>query len=206
MAIATAKAVASTLMVTSSSSLGFPSTAAPFEVITTRLSPDPDSGFTNNAQWPLIVYKHALRMDEDEDEGQDQGCDRMVSLMVSNGWTRPWAWGVFSYHHYHSTAWEALLCVQGSADIQLGGPQGPTFDVQPGDCLLIPPGVAHKQLSEQGGFTLLGAYPDHNGCRTPSADTCRRAPTAKQQASIERCPAPLRCPLFGTDLAVALEL
>ena len=88
MAIATAKAVASTLVISSSSSLGFPSTVAPFEIVTTRLGPDLDSGFTNNAQWPLIVYKHAMGADEDPDQGRDR--------MVSNGWTSPWAWGVFS--------------------------------------------------------------------------------------------------------------
>lgn len=32
-----------------------------------------------------------------------------AALMTTHGWTAPWAWGVFEYHHYHSSAW----CVPG---------------------------------------------------------------------------------------------
>ena len=89
-----------------------------------------DGTFPNNHQSPLLVYKRVL-------EGAAASHSRGAELLVKNGYTSPWAWGVFSYHHYHSNAWEALLCVQGHADIQVGGPAGPTLDCQVG-----------------GGFTL----------------------------------------------------
>ena len=63
-----------------------------------------------------------------------------------------------------------------------------------------------EQVSEEGNLTLLGAYPNHEGCQTSSADTCRCAPTAKQRANIERCPPPVTCPLFGHELARVLAL
>ena len=115
----------------------------------------------------------------------------------NDGWTRPWAWGVFTYHHYHSTAWEALLCVRGSADVQFGGPSGPVLQPAKGDLVLVPPGVAHKQLADRDGFTLLGAYPSHDGCRTPSADTVRGAPTAAQARNIAACATPVLDPRWG---------
>ena len=67
--------------------------------------------------------------------------------------------------------------------------------------MLIPPGVAHKQCrrTSDESFELLGAYPDHEGCRTaPTADTrCRGAPNERQAASIAACPAPVQCPRWG---------
>ena len=146
-----------------------------------------DGIFPNNDNFPLLVFVNAM---------DDPRRERLLSaeqLLVANGWTDPWAWGVFSYHHYHSRAWEALLCVQGGADIQFGGPTGPTLSTSVGDLILIPPGVAHKQLKSHGSFTLLGSYP----AETPSADTVRGAPTAAQQENIDRCPLPTKCPVFG---------
>jgi uncharacterized protein YjlB len=145
-----------------------------------------DGTFPNNEFAPLLVFFNAT---------SDPRCPEAeggAELLVRNGWTSPWAWGVFTYHHYHSTAWEALLCVQGSASIQFGGPSGPALGVAVGDLILIPPGVAHKQL-ESKDFTLLGAYP----IETPSADTCRGKPTAAQKANIEGCPVPAIDPVFG---------
>ena len=142
----------------------------------------------NNANYPLIVYCGAYDSERDGD-------GRV--LLQANGWTSPWAWGVFDFHHYHSTAWEALLCVRGEAEVQFGGPTGPVLHPSAGDLLLVPPGVVHKQLSSGGGFTLLGAYPDHDGCRTPEADTVRGPPTDRQAANIRKCPPPQSCPLFG---------
>ena len=147
-----------------------------------------DGTFPNNAAWPLLLYRQVFDETKDGDG---------AALLTANGWSRPWAWGVFTYHHYHSTAWEALLCVRGQADVQFGGPQGPTLTPSKGDLILIPPGVAHKQLASSEGFLLLGSYPDHDGCRTPGADTCRGAPSLQQAASIRGCPAPLLCPRWG---------
>ena len=145
-----------------------------------------DGTFPNNATYPLLVYRQCCR--ESEDAGS--------KLLTRNGWTSPWAWGIFEFHHYHCV-WEALLCVRGSAEVRFGGPCGPLISVHRGDCVLVPPGVAHKQETTESDFLLLGAYPDHNGCRTPDADTIRGAPTPAQAAAIRACPTPTRCPIYG---------
>ena len=91
---------------------------SPFSTIRVWLKSD--GTFPNNDAHPLLIYQRVLT-------GADASQSRGAALLTENGWTSPWAWGVFSYHHYHSTAWEALLCVQGEADIQFGGPTGPTL-------------------------------------------------------------------------------
>ena len=146
-----------------------------------------DGTFPNNERAPLLVYQGVLPVGTSRPEA------RGSELLTTNGWTSPWAWGVFTYHHYHSTAWEALLCVRGDAQIQFGGPSGPTLPATFGDLILIPPGVAHKQLQASGDFTLLGCYPEE----TPNADTCKGAPSKAQAQNIERCPVPRSDPVFG---------
>ncbi len=43
--------------------------------------------------------------------------------------------------------------------LKAGGPRGPTLEIEVGDTMLIPPGVAHKQLKASADFALLGSYP-----------------------------------------------
>ena len=71
-------------------------------------------------------------------------------------------YSIFSYHHYHSKAWELLLCFSGEASVQFGGKLGPMVTVAKGDLVLVPPGLAHKQLDDKNGFSLLGSYPAFN--------------------------------------------
>lgn len=92
--------------------------ASPFSALRVWLKSD--GTFPNNDAHPLLIYQRVLA-------GTEASQSRGAALLTENGWTSPWAWGVFPYHHYHSTAWEALLCVQGEADIQFGGPTGPTL-------------------------------------------------------------------------------
>ena len=150
-----------------------------------------DGEFPNNSEHPVIIAQSAF--DGILEEGKNL-------ITQHNMWTSPWVWGIFSYHHYHSTAWELLLCVQGEATIQLGGPSGPTVVVKQGDLVLVPPGVAHKQLADEGGFSLLGSYPK-SGCSGSTVDTLRGAPTDQQRANIIACQAPTTEPVLGLDLS-----
>jgi uncharacterized protein YjlB len=145
-----------------------------------------DGTFPNNSDCPLILYQHAF-------QGSGQEATKAIR---KSGWTDPWAWGVYPFHHYHSTAWELLLCVSGNAQIQLGGPTGPTLEVKSGDLILVPPGFAHKQVTASGDFTLLGSYPS-----PVHIDTLRGAPTEAQRKSISECQVPSKDPVFGMDLA-----
>lgn len=161
-------------------------TVAPFDIF--RLFMSDDGTFPNNNRFPLLLYKAAFS--GTQIEGQ--------TLITQNGWTQPWAWGVFSYHHYHSRAWELLLCVQGQAHVQIGGEKGPVVQIQNGDLVLVPSGIAHKQLEASGEFTLLGSYPKQGW--TGSIDTLTGRPTQEERDNILACYAPVRDPIFGLNI------
>lgn len=154
-----------------------------------RLFMKDDGTFPNNLHYPTILLKSPFCGTEKEAE----------NLIVAGGWTRPWAWGIFPYHHYHSTAWELLLCVRGQAEVKLGGETGPIVSIQKGDLVYIPPGFAHKQIESSGGFTLLGAYPTV-GCTGP-VDVLRGVPTARERANIDACVPPQTDPILGLNLS-----
>lgn len=155
-------------------------------VFLTALPPWP-----NNERVPLLIYRNTYDPSTHGDG---------ASLFIKNGWTNPWTWQIFSYHHYHTITWEALLCIKGKADVQFGGDEGIRTFLEEGDLVLIPPGVVHKQLSSTRDFTLLGAYPDHEGCHTPNFDTVRSAASKQELQNILNTPDPVRCPIFGLDM------
>lgn len=154
-----------------------------------RVYLDDDGTFANNDMYPTLLLKSVF------DGTQAEGVRRITN---DGKWTPPWAWGIFEYHHYHSRAWELLLCVRGEASVQLGEPTGPTVSISRGDSVLVPPGVAHKQLNANGGFTLLGAYPTHDF--DGSIDTLTGLPTAEQRNRIKACFVPLTEPITGLSV------
>lgn len=162
-----------------------------------------DGTFPNNSEYPSLIFPKVIQYAQQHHasdksikvKDQSNLLEQISSTLLSeNGWTDPWAWGVFTYHHYHSTAWEALICIRGSATIQFGGPAGLTVDTSEGDYILIPPGVVHKQVNARNGFTLLGSYP----LETPDVDTLTSSPTKEQLQNIEQCLVPRVDPIFGT--------
>lgn len=81
-------------------------------------------------------------------------------IFAQNGWRGAWRNGIYGWHHYHTTTHEVLGCYAGSARVQLGGPDGEIVDLEAGDVVIIPAGVAHRNLGSTGDFAVVGAYPD----------------------------------------------
>lgn len=111
-----------------------------------------DDGTFPNSSLPLLFYEQALPRGA-------SSAEQMEVLFASNGWPPAWRSSVFTYHHYHSTAHETLGVVRGSARLMLGGPEGREFDVEPGDVIVIPAGVAHRRLDSSADFLVVGCYP-----------------------------------------------
>lgn len=115
-----------------------------------------DGIYPNNAGLPLLVYQDAVRLPPADPAATFE------ALFHANGWGGSWRNGVYSFHHYHSTAHEVLGVYRGSARVQLGGEDGPVFEIHPGDVVIIPAGVAHKNLGglpAARSFGVVGAYP-----------------------------------------------
>ncbi len=130
-----------------------------------------DAEIPNNARLPLLAYPGAVRLpDHDPASVFEQ-------LFASNGWVGCWRNGIFPFHHYHSTAHEVLGIYSGSAVVQLGGENGVTLTLNPGDVVIIPAGVGHKKLSSSGGLGVVGAYPSgqHPDMCRALQGSCRRA-------------------------------
>ncbi len=70
-----------------------------------------------------------------------------------------WRNGIYGFHHYHSTAHEVLGVYAGWTDVQFGGQAGIGVRLEKNDVVLIPAGVAHKNLAQSTGFGIVGAYP-----------------------------------------------
>lgn len=105
----------------------------------------------NHPSFAVLAYRAV--------DGIADGPDAARRLLAANGWGGTWVDGVFDFHHFHSTAHEALAVVAGSATLALGGPQGASFAVAAGDVLVLPAGTGHRRLAARDGFTVVGAYP-----------------------------------------------
>ena len=112
-----------------------------------------DGTFPNNADLPTLIYQGALDVSKDDLEAT------VEEVFRANRWGGCWHNGIYTYHHYHSTAHEVLVIYSGEVKVQLGGPEGITLSAYPGDVIIIPAGVAHKNLGSSADFACVGAYP-----------------------------------------------
>jgi len=113
-----------------------------------------DDGTFPNSNLPLLLYREALLLDDD-DPARD-----FEELFAANSWFGLWRNGIYSYHHYHSTAHEVLGVYHGSARVRFGGEEGIIHEIHRGDVVIIPAGVAHMNLGSTGDFGVVGAYPE----------------------------------------------
>ncbi len=113
-----------------------------------------DGIYPNNAALPLLVYRAAIDL-----SGADDPAAVIEALFRANGWDNSWRNGVYRFHHYHSTAHEVLGIYAGQARVQLGGEKGLVATVGRGDVVIIPAGVAHKNLGSSAHFRCVGSYP-----------------------------------------------
>lgn len=150
------------------------------------LSFGPDRAAPNHPTLPVLVLGGAVPAGTSAQEVQ--------ATVRRNGWGGAWLYGMFPYHHYHSNAHEALICVGGEADLQLGGESGERVTVRRGDALVLPAGTGHKCLSASGDFLVCGCYPP--GQENPDLKR-ENDPRDGVDARIAAVPLPQTDPLFG---------
>ena len=153
-----------------------------------------DDGTVPNNSLPLVVYRGVLP------DGGDRAafCE---ALFARNLWPDPWRNGIYSYHHYHSTAHEVLGIARGHARVRLGGENGQSVELRAGDVVVIPAGVAHRREAASGDLLVIGAYP-----RGQHPDICMAEPARHDRAAatIAAVPLPATDPVTG-EAAPLLE-
>lgn len=147
-----------------------------------------DGRIPNNPNLPLLVYGGALRLTTADPALIPE------QLFSANGWGGSWRNGIYSFHHYHSTAHEVLAIARGTARVHFGGENGPRLDVGPGDVVIIPAGVGHKNLGSSRDLLVVGAYPPGQ-----TWDLCRGGPEERPWVleNITRVPQPATDPIYG---------
>ena len=147
-----------------------------------------DDGTFPNSRLPLLVYPKGIL---------PTGSDLVTffeTCFTGNGWPSAWRNGIYGFHHYHSTAHEVLGICRGQARVQMGGESGDILTVAAGDAVVIPAGVAHKNLGASGDFLVVGAYP-----RGQSWDMNDGSPGERPRTdeNIRKVPLPAVDPVMG---------
>ena len=148
-----------------------------------------DNGvFPNNPDLPVFIYRGVLKLP------LFMRAAHITKLLEKNHWSNTWKGTVYDYHHYHSITHEVLAVYSGSATLQLGGENGITVSLKQGDVIIIPAGVAHKNLTPENTFKCVGAYPNGSIYDINTGKTGERPHTDQNIAHV---PLPGFDPVFG---------
>ncbi len=146
-----------------------------------------DDGSIPNSSLPLLVYREAVPHDAAAIERR----------FADNQWPPAWRDGVHPFHHFHSTAHEALGVARGEARVLFGGPGGKVLTVKAGDVVVVPAGVAHCNQGQSSDLLIVGAYP----ANAASPDLRHGKPNEHEAAkhAVEAVPLPNADPVQGRD-------
>lgn len=144
--------------------------------------------FPNNNHLPVLVYKEVFSLPEAE------ATSYIEELFNKNNWKNSWRDAIFTYDHYHSNSHEVLGVSNGNCMLQLGGDDGSITTLCKGDVIIIPAGVAHKNVGCSEDFECIGAYPQGNDYDIKTGKPEER-PEADE--NIKNVPLPNTDPVFG---------
>lgn len=143
-----------------------------------------------NSSLPVLVYRELETATEPA---------RAERAFAANDWLGSWRNGIFSFHHFHSTAHEVLAIVGGNATVMLGGPSGSTLEVGRGDVLVLPAGTGHCNRGASDDLLVVGAYPDGMSWDLRRGDP---AEYDEVRANIVAVPLPRADPVYGEEGAL----
>jgi uncharacterized protein YjlB len=147
-----------------------------------------DGIFPNNNTLPVLFYKAILTLPK------IFPARGVKNLFAAHGWTNSWKNSIYDYHHYHSITHEVLGVYKGKTKVQIGGENGIELTLEVGDVIVIPAGVAHKNLTPKNKFKCVGAYPDG---KDYDINTGKKEERPKTDENIKKLPVPLKDPVFG---------
>jgi uncharacterized protein YjlB len=147
-----------------------------------------DDGSIPNSALPLLAYRGAV-----DGRARDLAA-AFEELFARHGWTGSWRNGIYSFHHYHSTAHEVLGIAAGRVRVRFGGEDGSSLELEAGDAVVIPAGVGHRNERQSDDLLVVGAYP-----RGTDADLCRGRASERAAAlhRLANLPLPSSDPVAG---------
>lgn len=136
----------------------------------------------HNEKLKLLIYREVLKETTTESVRQ---------LLSKNDWKKIWVNGIYSFSHFHSNTHEVLVICEGQAQVEFGNQQ--IVEVHAGDVIIIPAGIAHKNLKSSRDFLVVGGYPfdiDYDMCKKNDE---------KKQVMINSVEIPKSDPIFGKN-------
>lgn len=149
-----------------------------------------DDGVFPGSKFPVLFYKNVLKLPFLFPSAAIRG------IFGKHDWTNNWRAGIFTYRHYHSNTHEAIGVVKGETVLELGGEEDVCLTIRKGDVVIIPAGVAHKNLGKENDVICVGGYPDGRAYNTKYGKAGERPEADKQIAAI---PLPETDPVFGKN-------
>lgn len=147
----------------------------------------PGGNIPNNDVLPVLIYRKVFINEIEE---------KFKKSFKENGWKGSWINGIYSYHHYHSTAHEVLGVLSGNGVVILGGPDGGEAQLKEGDMVVLPAGTGYCLKESSNDFKVIGAYPGGQ----ENYDICTQQDDLKKKiANIVKVPLPPKDPVYGPD-------
>jgi uncharacterized protein YjlB len=147
---------------------------------------DEDLQVPNNSVLPVLLYRGVLS------PGTEGMARIFETRFAENGWRGIWRNGIFSYHHFHPDAHEALGIASGSVSVQLGGDSGERVSLSAGDLVVLPAGTGHKNQCASDDLLVIGAYP-------AGQENYSTSRTKMERAAMADVPQPETDPFYGKD-------
>ena len=144
--------------------------------------------FPNNERLPLVVLHGAFSFRDHLDPAL------IERTFAGNRWKGSWRNGLYPFHHYHSTAHEVLGIYSGSLRAQFGGEEGLKVAASAGDVLILPAGLAHKNLWSSHDFRVVGAYPEGTAW---DMNYGKEGERPEADVNIAGVPIPISDPVYG---------
>jgi uncharacterized protein YjlB len=152
-----------------------------------------DNGLFPNSRLPVLLYKNAVKVP------LLFPASHIERVFARNNWGNFWQSGIFRFNHYHSTTHEAMAVIQGHTVLLLGGENGQQVKIEKGDLLIIPAGVAHRNLGKENDVKCIGAYPEGREYDMNYGNPGERPKTDNNIAAL---PVPEEDPLLGRGTGI----